>query len=131
MLYAEFVLLWDISVWICILIMNCVVLEHAKVTVWLIQQDLKSESLKKSLPNTAKQCPYSQFFWSEFLTFGMNMEIYRVNFYFQSKYRKIRTRKIPKMINNPLGHTYMLLLCFCSKFVAFKLNNFLETSYVK
>ena len=34
--------------------MNCVVLEHAKVTVWLTRQDLKSESLKKSLPNSAK-----------------------------------------------------------------------------
>ena len=38
---------------------------------------------------------FSSFFGPHFPAFGLNTEIYRVNFCIQSKYRKIRARKSP------------------------------------
>ena len=75
---------------------------------------------------------YSEFFWFAFPASGMNTEIYGVTFCIQSECRKMRARKLRTrslftQCNNPLGHIYLILLCFRSKYVTFKSKMFLET----
>ena len=42
-----------------------------------------------------QNCPYLEFFWSDFLSFGLNTKRYEVYLRIQSEYGKIRTRKTP------------------------------------
>ena len=45
----------------------------------------------------SEKCRYSEFFWSVFPAFGLNMNRYSVSLRIQSEFRKMGTRKSPNM----------------------------------
>ena len=51
-----------------------------------------------------EKCPYSEFFWSYFPAFGLNMEKYFVYLRIQSEHEKILTRKT---LNTDIFHAVL------------------------